>query len=167
MRNSHLTQLLDGVHAHLPHFGKLAAHVEHTTEAPPGVLAEPNFRALWVANLFGDIGSNTTLVALSVTSVVLLDAGSFQVGVIAVLSRAAYRAMALPVGVRWAPLGTSSVCWRWDANASRMRRPGCSPSTPSRARRFLRGGSVPGGRCRQSGRDGYPNSIGKGAAVTC
>ncbi|MEU2040611.1 MFS transporter [Nocardia niwae] len=69
-----------------------------------GVLAEPGFRALWVANAFGDIASNTTVVALSVTSVVVLHASPFQVGVIAALSRAAYLVVALPVGVwvdRW------------------------------------------------------------------
>ncbi|WP_159840321.1 MFS transporter [Nocardia sp. CY41] len=69
-----------------------------------GVLAEPDFRALWVANAFGDISSNTTVVALSVTSVVVLHASPFQVGVIAALSRAAYLVVALPVGVwvdRW------------------------------------------------------------------
>ncbi|WP_280411459.1 MFS transporter [Nocardia asiatica] len=69
-----------------------------------GVLAERGFRALWVANAFGDIASNLTVVALSVTSVVVLHASPFQVGVIAALSRAAYLVVALPVGVwvdRW------------------------------------------------------------------
>ncbi|MGY2008097.1 MFS transporter [Nocardia gipuzkoensis] len=69
-----------------------------------GVLAEANFRALWVANAFGDIASNMTVVALSVTSVVVLHASPFEVGVIAALSRAAYLVVALPVGVwvdRW------------------------------------------------------------------
>lgn len=68
------------------------------------VVAIRDFRMLWLANAFGDIGANIATVALSVTAVVVLDATSAQVAVIAALSRSAYLVVALPVGVwvdRW------------------------------------------------------------------
>ena len=64
-----------------------------------GVLRVRNFRWLWLANVFGDLGENAAIVALGVTAIVLLNAEPWQVAVIAALSRAAYLVLGVPIGV--------------------------------------------------------------------
>lgn len=64
----------------------------------------PGFRRLWSAGLAGDIGDEFAALALSVTSVLVLHASAFQVGVIAALGRSAYLVLGIPIGVwvdRW------------------------------------------------------------------
>lgn len=67
-------------------------------------MAVPAFRRLWCAGLAGDVGDEFAALGLSVTSVLVLHASSFQVGVIAALGRSAYLVLGIPIGVwvdRW------------------------------------------------------------------
>ena len=68
------------------------------------MMAVPAFRRLWCAGLAGDVGDEFAALALSVTSVLVLHASSFQVGVIAALGRSAHLVLGIPIGVwvdRW------------------------------------------------------------------
>jgi len=62
------------------------------------------FRRLWFSGLANDFGDEFARLALSVTSVLVLHASSFQVGLIAALGRSAYLLFGIPIGVwvdRW------------------------------------------------------------------
>lgn len=63
------------------------------------VTGDRNFRRLWAANAFGDIGEDAASVALSLTAVTLLHAEPWQVAIIAALNRAAYLVLGIPIGV--------------------------------------------------------------------
>lgn len=67
-------------------------------------MADLMFRRLWFAGVAGDFGDAFAALALSVTSVLVLHASSFQVGLIAALGRSAYLVLGIPIGVwvdRW------------------------------------------------------------------
>lgn len=69
-----------------------------------GVVAGEAFRRLWFSGLANDFGDEFARLALSVTSVLVLHASSFQVGLIAALGRSAYLLFGIPIGVwvdRW------------------------------------------------------------------
>ncbi|AYG04351.1 MFS transporter [Gryllotalpicola protaetiae] len=61
----------------------------------------PDFRKLWVSNALGDVGAAFASLALSVTAVVALHAGAFEVAVITALGNGAYLFLGVPAGV-WA-----------------------------------------------------------------
>ena len=54
-----------------------------------GVHRHPGFRRLWLANLSNETGNQFAVLAMSVTSVVVLDATAFQVGILTALGHAA------------------------------------------------------------------------------
>lgn len=69
-----------------------------------GVHRIRDFRLLWMANVAQEVGRQVSLLALSVTAIVVLDATAWQVGVITALGNSAYLLVGLPAGVwidRW------------------------------------------------------------------
>jgi hypothetical protein len=69
-----------------------------------GVLHDPAFRLLWLANLAGGVGQQFSTLALSVTAVLVLHAGALQLGLITALGFAPNLVLSLPAGVwvdRW------------------------------------------------------------------
>lgn len=74
------------------------------TSSRLGVLRHPGFQRLWLANLAGGLGAQFATLALSVTAVLALHAGPWQVGLITALGYGANLVLGLPIGVwvdRW------------------------------------------------------------------
>ena len=70
----------------------------------PGLLREPGFQRLWLADLAGSLGQQFSTLALSVTAVLVVHASALQVGLITALGNAGALVLGLPVGVwvdRW------------------------------------------------------------------
>lgn len=69
-----------------------------------GVMADRNFQRLWLSGLAFSFGDQFALLALSVTSVLVLHASTFQVGALGALGLSGYLVLGIPVGVwvdRW------------------------------------------------------------------
>jgi Na+/melibiose symporter-like transporter len=77
-----------------------------TGPAPPGTLwRHRNFLLLWAGQSVSEMGSAVTQLALPLTAVVILQASTFQVGLLTSAATAAFALIALPAGAlvdRWA-----------------------------------------------------------------
>jgi MFS family permease len=68
---------------------------------PPrgGLFRHPDFRQLWLAETVSQIGSQITLLALPLAAILTLDAGAFEVAVLAACERVPFLIIGLPAGV--------------------------------------------------------------------
>lgn len=63
-----------------------------------GLLRDHDFRQLFIADTFSQIGSQVTVIALPLVAVVTLDAPEFQVGLLVAFETAAFFLVGLPAG---------------------------------------------------------------------
>jgi MFS family permease len=66
------------------------------TNEPPGLGA---FRALWLAQTVSSVGTQLSLIALPLAGILYVQAGAFEIGLLATLETLPYLIVSLPVGV--------------------------------------------------------------------
>jgi hypothetical protein len=91
-----------------------------------GLWRHRNFLLLWGGQTASQTGSQVTIVALPLVAIVLLQASTFQVGLLATATTSAFLLISLPAGC-W-PTGSASAasCWAatwfWPSRSARCPR---------------------------------------------
>ena len=98
----------------------------HRLRAYAGLLAEPDFRRLWLAQSISQVGTQVTQLALPFVAILVLKASPFEVAVLGAIEFLPFLLFTLPAGVWVDRLARRRILVVADVGRAGAGRDGCS-----------------------------------------